>query len=115
MLWSFWDRPDLDALYHYLYSDSTLNFPKYRSATVDQALDAGRPIPGKEDRQPLYQPIWDEYGEQVPIIWLYHIKWALAWRDGLYGVGDFTLPSGQKAQPITYGNTFLTGVWYAEG
>ncbi len=112
-LWSFWDRPDPDALYHYLYGDSTLNFPKYRSATVDEALDAGRAIRDKDARRTEYQTIWDEYGEQVPIIWLYHVQWALAWRDGLYGVGDFTLPSGEKAQPITYGNTFLTGVWDA--
>ena len=113
VLWSFWDRPDPDALYHYLYSTSTINFPHYRSATVDAALDAARPLPEKGDRQPEYQKIWDEYGDQVPVIWLYHTKWALAWRDGLYGVGNFTLPSGEKAQPITYGNTFLTGVWDA--
>ena len=113
VLWSFWDRPDPDALYHYLYGDSTLNFPKYRSATVDEGLDGGRPISDKEARKAEYQKVWDDYGEQVPILWLYHVKWALAWRDGLYGVGDFTLPSGEKAQPITYGNTFLTGVWDA--
>lgn len=113
VLWGFWDRPDPDAIYHYLYGESTLNFPKYRTPTVDAALDAGRPITDVETRAAEYQKIWDEYGEQVPILWLYHSEWALAWRDGLYGVGDFTLPTGEKAQPITYGNTWMTGVYDA--
>ena len=113
VLWGFWDRPDPDALYHYLYGESTLNFPKYRSDTVDAALDAGRPITDVDARAAEYQKIWDEYADQVPVLWLYHAEWALVWRDGLYGIGDFTLPSGQKAQPITYGNTWMTGVWDA--
>ena len=61
---------DPDALYHYLYGDSTLNFPKYRSATVDAGLDGGRPIKDKDARKAVEKAVWgmlpkNKLGRQV--------------------------------------------------
>lgn len=114
LIFSFWDRPDPDGLYHYWYGDpesSLLNFANYESQTVNDALDKARAIENRDERQAEYQKIWDEFAAEVPMLFLYHVRWALAFQDSIYGVGEFTLPSGQPAQPIVYGNTFLTGVW----
>lgn len=112
LVFSFWDRPDPDALYHYWDKDSTLiNFSRYRSDTLNDALDRGRALPDRESRVPIYEEVWDEFADQVPMLWLYHTQWALAYRENVWGVGAFTLPDGQKGQPMTYGNTFLTSVF----
>jgi peptide/nickel transport system substrate-binding protein len=114
VLWSFWDRADPDALYHYIHGDSFLNFPNYYSDATDNALDEGRGITDPALRKAAYEKMWNDWGENAPILWLYHSTWAVAFADNVWGVGEFTLPSGERALPINYGQTWLTGVYIAD-
>jgi peptide/nickel transport system substrate-binding protein len=118
LLFNFWDRPDPDALYHYWYGENVpqgggigLNFARYQSDTVDAALDAGRVTNDQPKRVEEYKKVWKDFGENVPILWLYHTKWVIAWQETFHGVGDFTMPNGKKAEAVTWGNLFVTGVW----
>jgi hypothetical protein len=49
--------------------------------------------------------------EDVPYLWLYHTKWVIAYGDGVYGVGNHVLPDGAPAEPVTWGQIWLTSVW----
>jgi len=120
LLFNFWDRPDPDALYHYWYGANVatnggigLNFARYKSEVVDNALDAARGIDDPTKRAAEYKKIWDDFALHVPYIWLYHTKWVIAYQDTFHGVGDFTMPNGKKAETVSWGNLFLTGTWKA--
>lgn len=120
MLFNFWDRPDPDGLSTYWYGANVagptgigLNFARYASDVVDRALDAGKESNDEAFRVGEYHKVWDDFAEHVPYIWLYHTKWVIAYQDTYFGVGNFTLPNGQKAIPMSWGNLFLTGVYKA--
>ncbi len=122
VLFNFYDRPDPDALYHYWISASIaepnaigLNFARYRSDVVDEALNAGRQSADDAERVKHYKRVWDDFAENVPVIWLYHLQWVIGYRSNLRGVGDLHFPAGpnqdRKVEPVTWGNLFVTGVW----
>lgn len=119
---NFYDRPDPDALFHYWVSSSIggpgkigLNLAKYGSPVVDGAFDAARASNDETVRVAEYQKVWADFAENVPVIWLYHTQWVIAYDNSVKNVGNLTYPgtSGAKVEPITWGNTFLTNVWKA--
>lgn len=119
LMFNFWYQADPDGMSHYWTSKSPaggpniLNFAQYNSATVDEALAAARLTNDPAQRKAEYAKVWEDFGANVPYLWLYHSKWVIAYNARLGGVGDFTLPGGQKAQPVTWGGVFLTAVWIA--
>jgi peptide/nickel transport system substrate-binding protein len=120
LLMRFWDRSEPDTLYHYFVSDSVaapeqlaLNFPRYASPEVDQALKAARASADDATRRQQYQRVWENYVQNLPVLWLYHTRWAIGYQDRVHGLGELTLPTGERAEPVTWGNFFLTGVWLA--
>jgi peptide/nickel transport system substrate-binding protein len=122
VMFNFYDRPDPDALYHYWISSSIgepnaigLNFARYKSDVVDQALNAGRQSADDAERAKQYKKVWNDFAENVPVIWLYHVRWVIGYRSNLRGVGELRFPAGpdqdKKVEPVTWGNLFVTGVW----
>jgi peptide/nickel transport system substrate-binding protein len=116
----FWDRTEPDAMYHYLISDSvaapeqlSLNFPRYSSPEVDQALKIARGSDDDAVRRTQYQRVWENYAQNLPVLWLFHTRWAVGYQERVHGIGEMTLPTGQRAEPVTWGNFFLTTVWVA--
>lgn len=114
----FWDRADPDGLYHYLTSESvnppgefSLNFSRYHSDTVDEALRAARASTDDAFRRQEYQKVWDDLAENLPIIFMFHTRWAFGFQDRVHGLGDLRLPDGGRAEPVTWGNLYLTSVW----
>jgi peptide/nickel transport system substrate-binding protein len=120
ILLRFWDRPDPDALYPYLIGASvtppgqiSLNFPRYADAEVDEAMKTARGLDDDGVRRVQYQRVWDNYAQNLPVIFLFHTRWAVGFQDRVHGIGELTLPTGQRAEPVTWGNFYLTGVWVA--
>jgi ABC-type transport system substrate-binding protein len=116
LVFNFWDRPDPDALYHYWYGPNAeaalpINFARWQNAEADAALDAGRVTDDLDVRKAEYQKVWSAMAEDVPYLWLYHTKWVIAYGDGVYGVGNHVLPDGAPAEPVTWGQIWLTSVW----
>jgi ABC-type transport system substrate-binding protein len=114
----FWDKFDPDVLYPYLISDSiaapgsiSLNFSRYRSATVDQALKAARASDDDAVRRQQYQKVWDDFAENLPVIFMFHTRWAFGYQAKVHGIGELRLPDATRAEPVTWGNLYLTGVW----
>jgi peptide/nickel transport system substrate-binding protein len=115
-----WDRVDPDSMYHFWIGQNVtpiggngvgLNFARYASPIVDQALNAARATDDEAARRDQYQRVWDEFATNVPIIWLYHTRWLIAYQHTVHGIGEWVLPTGEKAAPVTWGNFFLTGAW----
>ncbi|MCU0270927.1 MAG: ABC transporter substrate-binding protein, partial [Acidimicrobiales bacterium] len=118
VVFNFWDRPDPDALYHYWYGPNAeaavpINFARWQNAEVDAALDAGRVTDDLDVRKAEYQKVWNAMAEDVPYLWLFHTKWVVAYGESVQGVGRHTLPDGTPAEPVTWGQIWLTSVWKA--
>ena len=118
ILYTFWDRPDPDAMAHYWSGENTsppevlgLNFARFKSSTVDDALAKGRATTDQKTRVEQYKRIWNDFAENQYILWLFHSQWAIAYGTRVQDIGNFTLPDGSKAIPVQWGNLFLTGVW----
>jgi peptide/nickel transport system substrate-binding protein len=118
LLFRFWAKNDPDGLYHYLVGKNVvpkgeigLNYSRYRSAVVDDALNVGRESTDLNVRKAAYQRLWDDLAENVPILWLYHTRWVIAYQSKVQGLGTITLPDGARAERISWGNLFLTTTW----
>jgi peptide/nickel transport system substrate-binding protein len=118
LLLRFWDRPDPDGLFPYFIGESvkkkdsiSLNFPHYANAEVDDALKAARASADDNVRRQQYQKVWDNFAQNLPVVWLFHTRWAVGYQDRVHGIGELMLPTGQRAEPIIWGNFFFTGVW----
>jgi peptide/nickel transport system substrate-binding protein len=114
----FWDRTDPDGLYHFLGSESitppgklSLNFSRYQSATIDEAFRLARGSADDAYRRQQYQKIWDDLAQNLPVLFMYHTRWAFGYQSKIHGLGELTLPDGARAESVTWGNLYLTGVW----
>ena len=118
ILYTFWDRPDPDAMAHYWSGENTsppevlgLNFARFKSDVVDDALAKGRATTDEKARVEQYKRVWNEFDSNQYILWLFHSQWVIAYGTRVQDIGNFTLPDGNKAIPVQWGNLFLTGVW----
>jgi ABC-type transport system substrate-binding protein len=116
IMFNFWYASDPDAMSHYWLGgendeQNILNFSRYTSPAVTDALAAGRATDNDDTRKGEYQKVWNDFGANVPFLWLYHSKFVLAYNPRVRNVGEFTLPDGSRSQPVSWGSTFLTGVW----
>lgn len=91
----------------------SLNFPRYKSETVQAAITQGRANIDPEIRKAAYAKVWKDWAENVPYIFVFHSKWALIYNQRVHGLGEVTAPDGAKVPPIVWGSTFLTGTWIA--
>jgi peptide/nickel transport system substrate-binding protein len=114
----FWDRPDPDPFYAFFASTSiaaangiSLNFSRYSSNVVDQAMKAARGSADDVFRRQQYQKVWDDFAQNLPVLFLYHTRWAIGYQSRIHGIGELALPEGGRAEPVTWGNMYLTGVW----
>jgi peptide/nickel transport system substrate-binding protein len=113
-----WDRPEPDAMYHFLIGDNipeigkvALNFPRYRSDVVNQALKSARGTDDEDFRIEQYHRVWNDFAENLPVLWLFHTRWAYAYQSRVHGIGQLGLPDGGRAEALTWGSVYLTGVW----
>jgi hypothetical protein len=62
-------------------------------------------------RRQQYQKVWDDFAQNLPVLFLYHTRWAIGYQSKIHGIGELSLPDGSRAEPVTWGNMYLTGVW----
>lgn len=117
----YWYAVDPDGLWHLLTSQNAkpngeigLNFARWKSPTVDQAIDDGRRQTDVAARQADYQKVWDEMGRDLPYFFLVHNAWTIAWSPTVHNMDTLTLPDGAEGDPFIWGNSYLTQVWLSD-
>jgi ABC-type transport system substrate-binding protein len=91
----------------------SINFSRYTSDTVREALYAARETTDAAERAELYGQVWTDWAENVPYLWLFHTQFMLIASDHVRGVDTFTFPDGEPAAGIVWGAAFLTTAWFA--
>jgi len=97
--------PDIDATW-WLSSNAhpdgqpALNFARLSDPTTDAALQTGRTNPNTAVRKAAYGKVWNQFAQQAPYIWLGRGPNALVSGPTLHGLGQATLPGGQKPDTL---------------
>jgi ABC-type transport system substrate-binding protein len=89
----------------------SINFPRYGSPVVEEALKVGREATDFTTRKAAYTRIWNDYATHFPYLWLFHMRWAIVYNTRIHGVGRLTLPDGSPVRPIVWGTTMLSSMW----
>jgi ABC-type transport system substrate-binding protein len=89
----------------------SLNYARYTSPVVEEALKEGRESTDPATRKAAYAHIWEDYATHFPYLWLFHLRWAVGSSDRVHGVGKLELPDGSPARPVDWGTTMLASIW----
>lgn len=106
--YQFWD-PNPDRIG--APGELSLNFPRYTSDTMQEALNTARETDDTEQRIEEYAKVWKDWAENFPYIFLYHGQWILEANEDIRNLDTFTFPNGEPASPMQWGAVFLTDVW----
>jgi ABC-type transport system substrate-binding protein len=121
-LLQFFNGADPDELYTFMDpheeriggpGEFSLNFSRYTSDTVRDALDGARRSGDGQERAAEYAKVWKDFAENMPYIWLFHTEWVIVASDDVGGLDGFTTPDGSAAAPHVWGSVFLTETWIA--
>ncbi len=88
-----------------------LNFANNVDADLDKALDEGRSNPDPAARLAAYITVGKRFAEQVPYVWLQHIRWSIAADKRVRGLLNGPLPDGKESLPVQAGVHRLTMTW----
>jgi len=89
----------------------SINFPRYGSTVVDDALKAGRETLDVNTRKAAYARIWNDYATHFPYLFLFHMRWAIAYNGRMHGIGKLVLPDQSPVRPVVWGTTMLSSIW----
>jgi 4-phytase/acid phosphatase/peptide/nickel transport system substrate-binding protein len=114
----FWNSPDPDGDSYFWQSSNvgepggiSLNFPRYKSDVVEQALLEGRTSADEATRKAAYAKVWQDWADNVPYLFVFHSKWSLVANERVRGLQKLRTPEGVDVPPIIWGSTFLTTAW----
>lgn len=109
---------DPDADYHFWTGKNAgegdefrLNFANHTDAQLDEALLKGRTSPNEADRKAAYATVAQRMGDQVPYLWLQHVRWSIAADTTVRDFLNGPLPDGTAALPVQAGVHRLTHAW----
>jgi len=71
--------------YDYLHSGSSINFGRFASPAVDEALDAGRSSLSVDERKAAYDSLQEALWTEVPYVFLIQAEYATAVGDNIEG------------------------------
>jgi peptide/nickel transport system substrate-binding protein len=121
-LGGFFGTPDPDGLHHFIHSDNAapeapikLNFPRHRSAVVDDALRAQRDTDDDDARAEAWAEVWRAFATDLPYAFLLHERAAFATAADVHGFTGFTAPDGTPLAPMNRWTPFYTGVFTTPG
>jgi peptide/nickel transport system substrate-binding protein len=121
-LWRQFSAPDPDGEYHWWIGENAapkgqlgLNFARIQNAELDAALNEGRSNPDPEARRAAYAKVARIFADEVPYVWLHHVRWAIVSDQRLRDLLNGSLPDGQPSLPIQAGVHRLTHAWMASG
>ena len=106
-LWRQHSGPDPDTEWHWWHGSNAappgeiaLNFTRNNDPLLDDALDTGRSNPDPVVRAEAYATVQQQFGENVPIVWLYHAIVAIVADPTVRGITNSELPDGSPSLPI---------------
>jgi peptide/nickel transport system substrate-binding protein len=97
--------PDIDATW-WLSANAhpdgapALNFARLSDPTTDTELQIGRTNPDYAIRKAAYGAVWKQFALQAPYIWLGRGPNGLVSGPTLHGLGQATLPGGEKQDSL---------------
>jgi ABC-type transport system substrate-binding protein len=97
--------PDIDATW-WLSANAhpdgqpALNFARLSDTTTDTELQIGRSNPNYAIRKVAYGEVWKQFALEAPYIWLGRGPNGLVSGPALHGLGQATLPGGQKQDSL---------------
>lgn len=108
-VWNQFSAPDPDGEYIWMHQNYaqpvgrvSLNFSRLKDAELSRALDTGRSNPQPDVRKQAYATVQQRLRELVPYIFIDHLNiGAIISRGKVHGVGQYTLPDGEKGLPLT--------------
>lgn len=122
-IWTFFFGADPDE--HYAFWDPnpeniggpgeiSINQTRYTSPVLDEAMHGGRSTSDPEERAALYGELWQDFAENVPYVWLFHVDWLVVAKKEIRGLDSFTTPEGEPAAGHVWGSVFFTEAWIAQ-
>ncbi|MFN8041305.1 MAG: ABC transporter substrate-binding protein [Acidimicrobiales bacterium] len=112
--WRLFGMPDPDADSYFWRSSSivpapgvSLNFPRYSSPEVDAALDTAVGTTDEATRAQAYTTLQDNFGKNVPYLWLGRTDWMMAASPSVNGIYVSVNGSIQTLGP----KTWLAELW----
>jgi ABC-type transport system substrate-binding protein len=108
-VWTQFSAPDPDGEYiwmHQAYAKPigavSLNFARLKDEKLSNALDIGRSNPDETARKQAYATVQQRLRDLVPFVFIEHLNsGAVIAKSKVKGIGEFTLPSGEKGLPLT--------------
>lgn len=108
-IWNQFSSPDPDGEYiwmHQAYAKPvgavSLNFSRIKDAELSRALDIGRGTAEPDVRKKAYATVQERVRALVPYVFIDHLNiGAVIHKNTVHGLGEHTLPDGEKALPIT--------------
>ncbi len=126
-LWRQYGEPDPDQDYVWWISTNAgeldtlaLNFSRFASEEVDEALREGRSTTDVETRKAAYARLQQVFGREIPYVWLDRVSWAIGADNSVRCIENGPLPDGQPALPLgghgpSSGVQLMTQVWRDTG
>jgi peptide/nickel transport system substrate-binding protein len=112
-LWRNHPGSDPDTQYVWWHSGSPVNFNRFKDATVDQILDAGRSEPDPAKRKTIYEGLSKALNAGYYNIWKWYAIWVFPSQPNVHGVNGPDLPDGGRPGVITSAHP-MVGLWLSK-
>jgi ABC-type transport system substrate-binding protein len=89
----------------------SINFTRYTSTAMSDALHGARRTGDQGERAALYADMWTDWAENVPMIFLFHVDWLLLADQDIHGLDSVTTPDGGTGVNHFWGSVSFTEVW----
>ena len=115
-IWRQFGAQDPDGNYVWFYGPNatgalTLNMARNNDPQIDTALNAQRATPDENARKQAWATIQQRQTDDLPYLWLSHVRWALAASNNVRGLDGGTLPDGSPSMGFNQGVIRVTQMW----
>lgn len=112
---------DMDSQYIWWHSSTAgaagslaLNFGRIKDPVIDDMLQKNRGEADPAKKKEYAETVNKRFAEQCFNLWGSYTVWMIAFRDGVNGIGEMNLPTGEPALAGNGGFFPLGGVWLSE-
>ncbi|MEV4552838.1 ABC transporter substrate-binding protein [Nonomuraea wenchangensis] len=108
-VWTQFSAQDPDGEYIWMHQgyakpvgSISLNMTRLKDDRLSKALDVGRISPDEATRKQAYATVQERLRDLVPYVFVDHLNTgAIIARSRVQGIGEHTLPDGEKGLPLT--------------
>lgn len=112
-LWRNHPGSDPDTQYVWWHSGSPVNFNRFKDATIDHILDAGRSEPDPAKRKAIYDGLSRALNAGYYNIWKWYAIWVFPSQTNVHGVEGPNLPDGGRPGITTSAHP-MVGLWLSK-